>query len=739
MTFDFFKSWFIKNNEYFFKYSFIFFLIIYIFPDNFFNPMGFHIDPSWQIAIYQAVEKGLSFGNDIVFTYGPLSTITLRLPIIQNPWLIALLDIYIMASLALFFHRFLSQNKGFYHYLILYLGVVILFSERYFVVTLEQGSLLIFLQIFFLSLFYQEQKKFFLIQAIILTSIIYFIKVSNGVIALFIFFSSLGYFALLKKISIKWLLLSLGILSMMMIGIALIYRVDLWNYTIGNLQTISSYNDVMYLDFPPKNPTDRLFDLGYNGLFLYFSFTVVFFYKTLWKDHFLKWIFAIQLLIYFVLLKQSFVRADQPHYVTFFSFVSIFAILHYWNISSEKTIYKYFALTTTCIALVVSLIGLQKTDLFSFDKGIWGWIDHKFLSIKGYTSYLSEEKHTQKKNEEINNLRGHLKISDSILHKIGKQSVDIIPWDIANIYYNQLQYTPRPVMQSYAVQNKYLIDLNTKKYYSSNAPEFVFYRNSSIDDRYPYWDDVGVKTALLQNYSLVLPSHFNFDAQKYLEKYSDVDSLIKKGVARSPLHHFLTFGRKEKRQIDYYQNFNFDANIYGNNYSAEVSAYLQINKDKKAEDHYKNIGYLENKESSALPFLLKKNKTIKPLKWQTIKSDTLTLNQWIEIPKTDDLIYLFADIQHDWYGKIRRLLFQPPHVVIYLRFENGIEHPFRLPLTIAKEGILINKQVLDNLEALALQVYKGKENPNITAFKIVNTQPKGIKSTIKIQLKKLLL
>ncbi|MCU0436778.1 MAG: hypothetical protein MUC49_02625 [Raineya sp.] len=701
--------------------------------------MGAHIDPSWQVAIYQAVEKGLSFGNDIVFTYGPLSTITLRLPIIQNQWLIILLDFYVMASLAIFFHRFLSQNKGFHHYLILFLGVVTLFSERYFVITLEQGSLLIFLQIFFLSLFYQEQKKFFLIQVIILTSIIYFIKVSNGVIALFIFFSSLGYFTLLKKLSIKWLLFSLGLLILVMTGIALIYHVDLWNYTIGNIQTISSYNDVMYIDFPLKNPTDRLFDLGYNTLFFYFFLTIVLFYKTLWKDHFLKWIFALQLLIYFVLLKQSFVRADQPHYVTFFSFVSIFAILHYWNISSEHLKYKHFALTTTCIALAVSLVGLQKTDLFSFDKGIWGWIDHKILNVKGYAMYLSNENHNQKKNKEINDLQSYLKIPDSTLHKIGKHSVDVIPWDIVYLYCNQLHYTPRPVMQSYAVQNKYLIDLNTNKYFSSNAPEFVFYKNISIDDRYPYWDDIGVKISLLQNYSLVLPTHFNFDAKKYIEKYPDIDSLIKKGVVRSPLHHFLTFGRKEKREIDHYQNFNFDNNVYINNYSVEVNSYIQSNKGKTAEAHYQSIGYLENKEPSALPFLLKKNKTIKPLKWQTIKSDTLSLNQWYEIPKSHDLIYLFADVQHDWYGKIRRLLFQPPHVAIYLRFENGVEYPFRLPLPIAKEGILINKQVLDNLEALALLVYKGKENPNITAFKIVNAQPKGIKNTIKIQLKKLLL
>ena len=732
------KNWLLANKENIFKYAFIVFLLVYTFPENFFNPMGVYLDPSWQIAIYQAVENNLSFGNDIVFTYGPLSTITLRLPIIQNSYLIALLDFYVLTSLALFFHCFLSQNKGFHHYIVLFLGVIVLFSERYFVITLEQGSLLIFLQIFFLSLFYQTQNKFYLIQVVVLSSLIYFVKVSNGVIALFIFFSSLGYFALLKKISLKHLGLSFALLVLMMTSIAFFYNVDLWNYTLGNLQTISSYNDVMYLDFQSKSQTDRLFDLGYNGLFLYFSLSILFFYKTLWKDHFLKWSFAVQLLVYFVLLKQSFVRADQPHYINFFSFLGIFAILHYWTVLSENKQYKNFSLTTTSIALVISLIGLQKTDLLSFDKGGKEWLYSKVSGIQEYLSYLGKEKHSQKKSDEINRFRAYLKLSDSTLHKIGKSSVDVVPWDIANLYYNQLNYTPRPIMQSYAVQNKYLIDLNIRKYYSSNAPEYVFYKNMSIDDRYPYWDDVGVKIALLQNYSLVLPSKFNFDAQKYLEKYPDVDSLMKKGLLNSPLHHFLTFGRREKREIDHYQNFNFDNHFYSNNYSAEVNAYIRNNKDKTAEDHYKSIGYLEGKETSFMPFLLKKNKETKPIKWQSIKSDTLSLNQWYEIPKSNDLIYLFADLQHDWYGKLRRLFFQPPNTMIYLRFENGVEHPFRLPTTIAREGILINKQVLDNLEALALLVYKGKENPNITAFKIVNTQEKGIKSTIKIELKKLI-
>jgi hypothetical protein len=42
---------------------------------------GASLDESWAIGISLAIRDGLVFGRDIVFHYGPLSYLVIRLPI----------------------------------------------------------------------------------------------------------------------------------------------------------------------------------------------------------------------------------------------------------------------------------------------------------------------------------------------------------------------------------------------------------------------------------------------------------------------------------------------------------------------------------------------------------------------------------------------------------------------------------------------------------------------------------
>lgn len=89
----------------------------------------------------------------------------------------------------------------------------------------------------------------------------------------------------------------------------------------------------------------------------------------------------------------------------------------------------------------------------------------------------------------------------NITDEIGQTSVDILPWEINLIYFNRLNYNPRPVSQSYAAYTPYLINLNREKFESNSAPEFVIVSNQSIDNRYAFFDDQPVKISLFKNYT----------------------------------------------------------------------------------------------------------------------------------------------------------------------------------------------------------------------------------------------
>jgi hypothetical protein len=54
--------------------------LIYFIPFPIFFAPSTGLDPSWRISLNMAIDKGLIFGKDIVFTYGPLGYLETRIP-----------------------------------------------------------------------------------------------------------------------------------------------------------------------------------------------------------------------------------------------------------------------------------------------------------------------------------------------------------------------------------------------------------------------------------------------------------------------------------------------------------------------------------------------------------------------------------------------------------------------------------------------------------------------------------
>jgi hypothetical protein len=83
---------------------------------------------------------------------------------------------------------------------------------------------------------------------------------------------------------------------------------------------------------------------------------------------------------------------------------------------------------------------------------------------------------------------------------IGPASVDVFGNYQAYAVFNDLNYRPRPVFQSYSAYNADLMRLNERFYASSAAPAFVLAKLGSIDDRLPVLEDALAFRYLLRNY-----------------------------------------------------------------------------------------------------------------------------------------------------------------------------------------------------------------------------------------------
>ena len=91
-----------------------------------------------------------------------------------------------------------------------------------------------------------------------------------------------------------------------------------------------------------------------------------------------------------------------------------------------------------------------------------------------------------------------------IARTVGNASVDVLMDSQSVLLANDLNYTPRPVFQSYSAYSGKLARLNEAFFESARAPEWVMLQWSAIDDHYPTSDDSLALMRVLQTYRPLL-------------------------------------------------------------------------------------------------------------------------------------------------------------------------------------------------------------------------------------------
>lgn len=96
-----------------------------------------------------------------------------------------------------------------------------------------------------------------------------------------------------------------------------------------------------------------------------------------------------------------------------------------------------------------------------------------------------------------------LVLPPALRERIGDSTVDIYPWETLIAAANRLNWTPRPVYQSYISYTPFLDSANQRFYNSERAPEFIIWHDHSFSDigtRFPFSSDPLTLQALLQHY-----------------------------------------------------------------------------------------------------------------------------------------------------------------------------------------------------------------------------------------------
>lgn len=434
------------------------------------------LDASWVMSLHWALQKGLIFGKDYVFTYGPLGFLATRTALGFNHLYFLFSDFFIIGNLAFItlyaFRKFSNIQTAILALVTIYtISGVGMYSD-------QLGFPLLLISIFWLNHFIKHSKSVSLIIPVIITTLLFYLKANLSFISLIIFYSYLFYSVFSDKNNKLFKILCGLLLPLFIVLLSFPLNTNLAGYVLGSLEIVDGYNDAMSLK--AKEYSNYLI-LAVALIILFFSVFFIKNYKI--SENRKKIVLLLASSIFtFTLFKQSFVRADLHIAIFFIYFPAICAlvIIFYENLSHIK-IWIFGGICLVCLA-----VGLQ---LNSYPN---------FLDRLNYYKAIAYPNNIQ---ERYNNNFDRFSLPSEVTTIIGSGTIDIIPWNINYLYFNHLNYDPRPVVQSYTAYTPYLIELNGQKYESETAPEFVIFSNLSIDGRYAFFDDQKVKISLLNHYS----------------------------------------------------------------------------------------------------------------------------------------------------------------------------------------------------------------------------------------------
>ncbi len=701
------------------KFALLILLGVILFPQSLFNPPGLGLDNSWPMALHLAIDENLIFGKDIIFTYGPLGYLITRLPVGISKLSIVLFDTYLLGVAIWAMFLILKEHRSIQSYAIGLLTVFLVGTPFTYDLVFFMSWLLLFNMFYFIK----DEQKIHLLSALVLTTILFFVKVNVGIIVIFLLTSFLIYQFLCHKLNGFTLFAYLALQYVMLLGASFLFNVDLSNYFISSLNILVGYNDSMY----------RLLEETKNGeiylnsaicILLISLLSVVIQIRHLLQNRGILFVTSFVLLFLFLLFKQSFVRADEIHISSFFSYAPLyFALIPLYAVSKDGRVFSSILL------------------LFIISLSFFNWYKLNDELKVNYSSFKPTAQ-LKKISDYFNgifvadsdllfvNARNSRVIPREILNKISDAGVDIVPHEISYIGLNDLVYNPRPIIQSYSAYNRYLMGKNYRKYVSDSAPEYVFFSGGTIDYRYPFWDDAMVKMALLTHYELIIPNEDCFDEDFYLTEYEDVRNAVNSGAFTNGAEHFLQYGRREGRR-GAFVNFLIEESEYLYEYP-DVAGAIRKGVFASGQEHYEMQGFREDRKTSGVAMLFEKRKLSRELKIVNEWSIAGTLNQEINIPETNNLLFMRMKVKNSIFGWLKKMLFQPDALVVEFLLEDGSRISRKAIVPILNCDLLVNFKVETNQDAYNFYKMDGVLNLKVIGLTFHASSPSEWNPTLDI-------
>lgn len=477
------------------------FFTVWSFPALLYNA-SYGLDPSWVIAIHMAKIQHLAWGTDLIFTYGPLGYLLYPININHDVW--SQTVSYTIISHTLFFlvlFIFVIKTKSAFRNAILFgLLSVILVKLGH-----EYLPLFGLLLSFYLYLQYSV-RKIILIPMVFSAAFLMYTKLDLGTGSLFILIILLGILLIKNRWKEAIACCSIYVGSLILLWVSITNSlINFKDYFMSSLLIVTGYSSALSTN---ESPIFFLYMAMFAwGLYCWWI------YDSIKHRQNLK-IILLSSPILFLFFRLGFVR-DIGHPMYFLMMWSAI-FLTFVSVASGGKRQKFLIFSSISLVIIFALSSVAYwsnlgNGPFEMTKAInntenafYKLYSPEYLtSIPDYAQYLvNDQSFTSVRNGEKNQIKNYYGISQNALTIIGNQTVDVIEFDQSIPYAYDLNWHPKPVLQSFNAYNADLDNVDAAFLQKSNSPKFILYKNTSIDGRFALFDEPSTIRAILCNYQV---------------------------------------------------------------------------------------------------------------------------------------------------------------------------------------------------------------------------------------------
>jgi hypothetical protein len=465
------------------------------------------LDASWAHALSMAHSQGLSFGRDLVFTFGPLGYMFYPVPgdvsavsafsyvwLVYAGFLASLLVIWralgtrlpvLVSWIALSFAMLLSQLP-FERMQVCFLGVVVaaIVSEQTKAGRFPTGAAV----------------------AGTVSGVMLLFKTNEGIAAVATFYALLLWFVVERRG--EWravrnrlaLLAGCPLLSFLIGYVCVEHNItSLWAYVTGSLRIALGYSEAMSYPGPTQEAALAAVSL--------FTLLLIIPAATLVRGPAL-WLLPTCAMAGFFAFKSGVVRQDESHSALLHFKFAVTALLllvvvkrwpqqlllslyvgvslAYGTFSYKQAAPMQWQIAKSRLTLAGSVPGTI------WDGPVGNFRKHWELAVTWdrFRKYVSDQ------------LRP-LKVDPDTARIVATGTVDVVPSELDIIPANNWSWKPRPVIQSYSAYAPALDLLNAQHLASTTSAEYVLMHWTDIDGRHPLLDDGASWRALFDHYDIV--------------------------------------------------------------------------------------------------------------------------------------------------------------------------------------------------------------------------------------------